>query len=139
MYAAAHSVGRHILGASLLILIGAAAAPLAYALAGRALASKIDQPIWLNRMNKLLALLLLLSDAYMLWDVVQVLSVKANAACKCDRPQGGVGWGLRLCWQQQFLPTRWWHADAGDEMAVHVALVEKASRIRGINGRGTAQ
>ena len=83
MYAAAHSVGRHILGVLLLISVGAAAAPLAYALAGWALGSKIAQPIWLNRMNKLLALLLLLSDAYMLWDVVQVLSVKANAACKC--------------------------------------------------------
>ena len=83
MYAAVHSVGRRILGASLLISIGAAAAPLAYALAGRALGRKIAQPIWLNRMNTLLALLLLLSGAYLLWDFVQVLSVKANAACKC--------------------------------------------------------
>lgn len=71
MYPAAHIVGSRILVVSLLISVGAAGAPLAYALAGRALGNHIANALWLKRMNKLLALLLLLSGVYMLWDFVQ--------------------------------------------------------------------
>ena len=65
MYPAAKITGIMILIVSLLISLGAVGAPFTYALVGKVLGNKIANPIWFNRLNKLMGILLILSGLFM--------------------------------------------------------------------------
>jgi len=68
MYPAAKITGSSIFIISILISIGAGMAPMTYALAGKYLGKKIANPIWFNRLNKMMGLLLVISGLFMLRD-----------------------------------------------------------------------
>lgn len=70
MYPAAHITGVMILLVSVLISIGAAGAPWMYALAGKFLGEKIAHPIWFNRLNKMMAILLVFTGLGMMRDFI---------------------------------------------------------------------
>lgn len=70
MYPAAHIQGIMIFVVSLLISLGAAGAPCSYAFAGKLLGNKISNPIWLNRLNYVMAVLLILTGLSMLRDFI---------------------------------------------------------------------
>lgn len=71
MYPAAQITGAMIFMVSLLISIGASGAPFAYAVAGKLLGNKIENPIWFNRLNKVMGVLLIASGLFMLRDFLQ--------------------------------------------------------------------
>ena len=68
MYPAAHIQGIMIFVVSLLISLGASGAPCSYAFAGKLLGNKISNPIWLNRLNYVMAVLLMITGLLMLKD-----------------------------------------------------------------------
>lgn len=53
---------------SALISLGASGAPLAYALMGQLLGQKIANPVWFNRLNKVMGILLIVSGIFMFND-----------------------------------------------------------------------
>ena len=68
MYPTAHITGIQIFLVSLLISIGAAGAPCLYSWAGAVLGKKIKNKIWFNRLNKTMAMMLIISGIFMLHD-----------------------------------------------------------------------
>ncbi|MFC3902744.1 LysE family translocator [Acinetobacter marinus] len=70
MYPAAKITGEMIYLISILISIGAAAAPMLYAFAGQVLGRKIAQPKWFNWLNKIMAVFLIWVAIFMLKDFV---------------------------------------------------------------------
>jgi len=68
MYPAANIRGSMIFVVSLLISLGASGAPLAYALMGQLLGQKIANPVWFNRLNKVMGILLIVSGVFMFND-----------------------------------------------------------------------
>jgi threonine/homoserine/homoserine lactone efflux protein len=71
MYPAAHITGSLILIVSLLISLGAAGAPLLYSFAGSVIGKKLSNPIWLNYLNKVLGIFLIVSGLFMLSDFLK--------------------------------------------------------------------
>ncbi|ENX57912.1 MULTISPECIES: LysE family translocator [Acinetobacter] len=71
MYPAAHITGSLILIVSLLISLGAAGAPLLYSFAGSVIGKKLSNPIWLNHLNKILGIFLIISGLFMLSDFLK--------------------------------------------------------------------
>nr|WP_174506650.1 LysE family transporter [Acinetobacter sp. Marseille-Q1620] len=68
MYPAARITGAKLFVVSFIISLGAAAAPFLYALAGSVLGQKIANPVWFNRLNKIMGVLLICSGLFMLRD-----------------------------------------------------------------------
>lgn len=68
MYPAAKINGLMILIVSVLISLGAVGAPFSYTLAGSYLGQKIANPLWFNRLNKIMGVLLICSGLFMLKD-----------------------------------------------------------------------
>ena len=75
MYPAAKITGVMILVVSLLISLGAVGAPFTYALVGKVLGSKIADPVWFNRLNKLMGILLILSGLFMFKDFLNGINL----------------------------------------------------------------
>ncbi|MCW3181541.1 LysE family translocator, partial [Acinetobacter baumannii] len=75
MYPAAKITGIMILIVSLLISLGAVGAPFTYALVGKVLGNKIANPIWFNRLNKLMGILLILSGLFMFKDFLNGINL----------------------------------------------------------------
>ncbi|MCH7313173.1 LysE family transporter [Acinetobacter sp. ANC 3882] len=71
MYPAAHITGSLILIVSFFISVGASGAPLLYSLAGSVIGKKLSNPIWLNRLNKILGIFLIISGLLMLSDFLK--------------------------------------------------------------------
>ncbi|GAA5010135.1 LysE family translocator [Acinetobacter puyangensis] len=71
MFPTAHITGSMILMISFLISLGAAGAPFLYAFAGTQLHQKITNPIWFNRINTYMGLLLIISGIFMLHDFLK--------------------------------------------------------------------
>lgn len=71
MYPAAHITGSLILIVSFFISVGAAGAPLFYSFAGSVIGKKLSNPIWLNRLNKILGTFLIISGLLMLSDFLK--------------------------------------------------------------------
>ncbi|EOQ64024.1 hypothetical protein F935_01654 [Acinetobacter calcoaceticus ANC 3811] len=75
MYPTAHITGIHIFLVSLLISIGAAGAPFLYSWAGAILGKKIKNKIWFNRLNKAMAMMLIISGIFMLYDFLKGMNL----------------------------------------------------------------
>jgi putative Ca2+/H+ antiporter (TMEM165/GDT1 family) len=59
----------------LLISIGAAGAPCLYSWAGAVLGKKIKNKIWFNRLNKTMAMMLIISGIFMLYDFLKGINL----------------------------------------------------------------
>ena len=70
MYPAAKITGVMIFVVSLIISMGAAGAPFVYALAGKFLGDKISDPKWFNYLNKIMAIMLIVTGLGMLRDFI---------------------------------------------------------------------
>ncbi|CAI3103233.1 Cysteine/O-acetylserine efflux protein [Acinetobacter calcoaceticus] len=75
MYPTAHITGIQIFLVSLLISIGAAGAPCLYSWAGAMLGKKIKNKIWFNRLNKTMAMMLIISGIFMLYDFLKGMNL----------------------------------------------------------------
>ncbi|WP_336166422.1 LysE family translocator [Acinetobacter sp. 161(2023)] len=75
MYPTAHITGIQIFLVSLLISIGAAGAPCLYSWAGAVLGKKIKNKIWFNRLNKTMAMMLIISGIFMLYDFLKGMNL----------------------------------------------------------------
>jgi len=75
MYPTAHITGIQIFLVSLLISIGAAGAPCLYSWAGAMLGKKIKNKIWFNRLNKTMAMMLIISGIFMLHDFLKGMNL----------------------------------------------------------------
>ncbi|WP_335974505.1 LysE family translocator [Acinetobacter calcoaceticus] len=75
MYPTAHITGIQIFLVSLLISIGAAGAPCLYSWAGAMLGKKIKNKIWFNRLNKTMAMMLIISGIFMLHDFLKGINL----------------------------------------------------------------
>lgn len=69
MFPAAHITGYKIIVVSYLIAVGAAGAPLVYSFAGSVLGNKITNKKWLNPINKLMSIMLVISGIFMILQV----------------------------------------------------------------------
>ncbi|MCG2572037.1 LysE family transporter [Acinetobacter sp. ME22] len=77
MYPAAHITGNMIAIISLLISIGAAGAPFIYAVTGTVIGNKIQNQSWLNTLNKIMGIALIISGLFMLKGFLHGLHVIA--------------------------------------------------------------
>jgi threonine/homoserine/homoserine lactone efflux protein len=75
MYPTVHITGIQIFLVSLLISIGAAGAPCLYSWAGAVLGKKIKNKIWFNRLNKTMAIMLIISGIFMLYDFLKGMNL----------------------------------------------------------------
>lgn len=75
MYPAAKITGIMIFIVSLLISLAAVGAPFTYALFGKILGKKIADPVWFNRLNKLMGILLILSGLFMFKDFLNGINL----------------------------------------------------------------
>lgn len=75
MYPTAHITGIQIFLVSLLISMGAAGAPCLYSWAGAVLGKKIKNKIWFNRLNKTMAMMLIISGIFMLYDFLKGMNL----------------------------------------------------------------
>lgn len=75
MYPTAHITGIQIFLVSLLISMGAAGAPCLYSWAGAVLGKKIKNKIWFNRLNKTMAMMLIISGIFMLYDFLKGINL----------------------------------------------------------------
>ena len=75
MYPTAHITGIQIFLVSLLISIGAAGPPCLYSWAGAMLGKKIKNKIWFNRLNKTMAMMLIISGIFMLHDFLKGINL----------------------------------------------------------------
>ncbi|GAM32577.1 hypothetical protein P23_3104 [Acinetobacter calcoaceticus] len=75
MYPTAHITSIQIFLVSLLISIGAAGAPCLYSWAGAVLGKKIKNKIWFDRLNKTMAMMLIISGIFMLYDFLKGMNL----------------------------------------------------------------
>ena len=73
MFPAAQIQGYMIFVISVLISLGAAGAPFVYSFAGSVLGKTLTNPIWFNRLNKIMGMMLIISALFMLFDFQQGL------------------------------------------------------------------
>lgn len=75
MYPTVHITGIQIFLVSLLISMGAAGAPCLYSWAGAVLGKKIKNKIWFNRLNKTMAMMLIISGIFILYDFLKGMNL----------------------------------------------------------------